>query len=43
MDKEALAKVSTSLKETEQYLDNFGKEAASIKGEIDRGTEAIEK
>lgn len=42
MDKEALAKVSASLKETEGQLDDFGKEAASIKGEIDKGTEAIE-
>jgi hypothetical protein len=43
MDKEALSKVSASLKETEKYLDSFGKEASLVKDEIDKGTEAIER
>ena len=43
LDDEALEKVSQALRETEKYLDNFGKEAASIKKEIDKGTDSIER
>ena len=42
-DDEALEKVSQALRKTEKYLDNFGKEAASIKKEIDKGTDSIER
>ena len=43
LDKEALDKVTDSLKDAEKQLDSFGKEASSIKEEIDKGTSSIEK
>jgi chromosome segregation ATPase len=43
LDKEALEKVELSLKDTMAELDKFGKSAGTVKKEIDKGTDSLER